>query len=154
MPNARDPAGCLLCDMEAATDDRVVFRDERWAAEVISGYDVPGWVVLRVRRHAERLAGLDEHELATFGVRARDVSAAVGEATGAATTYLMVFGENHRHFHALIAARGDDVPEDRRSGDLLKLRLERADPAAAVALIPTMRAAYSRTLSATAIDPR
>jgi diadenosine tetraphosphate (Ap4A) HIT family hydrolase len=152
MPNAHDPIACLLCGMEDAGGDRVVFRDERWAAEIIPGYDVPGWVVLRVRRHAERLGGLDEQELATFGARARDISAAVGEATGAATTYLMVFGENHRHFHALIAARGDDVPADRRSGDILKLRLERADPAAAVALVPTMRDAYNRATSAQRAD--
>ena len=120
--------GCLLCQMEEVDEDRVIFRDDRWAAEVVPGYDVPGWIVLRVRRHAERLLGLDEHELETLGVRARDVTRAVGEATGAATAYLMVFGENHRHFHALITARGEDVPEDRRSGDVLKLRLGAGRP--------------------------
>jgi len=34
----------------------------------------------------------------------------------------------------------------------LKLRLERADPAAAVALVPTMRDAYNRATSAQRAD--
>ena len=49
---------CLMCSMEQAEDDRVVFRDKLWAAEVVPGYEVPGWFVLRVRRHAERLVDL------------------------------------------------------------------------------------------------
>lgn len=94
--------GCLLCDMETAAPDAVVFRDALWAAEVAPGYEVPGWFFLRVRRHAELLAGLDDAELSAFGHRARDLVAAVTEATGAPATYLLHFGENYRHFHALV----------------------------------------------------
>ena len=61
---------CLICSMEQAEDDRVVFRDQLWAAEVVPGYEVPGWFVLRVRRHAERFGGLEDEELASFGFRA------------------------------------------------------------------------------------
>ncbi|MFB7031953.1 MULTISPECIES: hypothetical protein [unclassified Streptomyces] len=109
---------------------------------MVPGYDVPGWFVLRVRRHAERITGLDEDELASFGRRAHDLVAAVTEATGAPATYLMVFGENHPHFHVLITARGKDVPADRRSGNILRLLAERADPEAAVRLVPAVRRAY------------
>jgi hypothetical protein len=45
----------------------------------------------------------------------------VTEATGAPATYLLHFGENYRHFHALVAA--------------------------AVALVPSVRAAYERPAS-------
>jgi diadenosine tetraphosphate (Ap4A) HIT family hydrolase len=130
--------------MEDAGDDVVVARDHLWACEIVPGYEVPGWFVLRTRRHAIGLPGLTAEELATFGPRARDAVAAVTEATGAAATYLMSFGENYRHYHALIAARGDDVPPERRSGDILKLRTERADPDAAAKLVPAVRAAYQR----------
>jgi len=66
----------------------VVFRDELWAAEVAPGYEVPGWLFLRVRRHAERLTGLDDAELsAALGHRARDLVAAVTDATAAPATY-------------------------------------------------------------------
>ena len=75
--------GCLPCEMERAAPDAVVFRDDLWAAEVAPGYEVPGWFFLRVRRHAELLTGLNDAELSALGHRARDLVAAVTEATGA-----------------------------------------------------------------------
>lgn len=136
---------CLLCTMETADDDVVLFRDDLWAAEIVPGYDVPGWIILRVRRHAERITGLNDAELAGFAQRTRDVVAAVTEVTGAEATYLMVFGENYPHFHALITPRGDDIPPERRAGNILQLRADHADPRAAAALIPRLRAAYRRS---------
>ncbi|KAB8159502.1 hypothetical protein FH609_029455 [Streptomyces sp. 3MP-14] len=133
-----------MCGLEQSEDTGVVFRDPLWSAETVPGYDVPGWFVLRARRHAERVTGLNEAELASFGPRARDLVAAVTEATGAPATYLLAFGENHRHFHVLVTARGADVPADRRNGDILRLRTERADPAAAARLVPEVRRAHLR----------
>ncbi|MFI5856268.1 hypothetical protein [Streptomyces parvulus] len=144
MSASSDHAGCFMCGLEQNADTAVVFRDPLWAADMVPGYDVPGWFVLRVRRHAERITGLDEAELGSFARRARDLVAAVTEATGAPATYLMVFGENHPHFHALITARGDGVPADRRNGNILRLREERADPEAAARLVPAVRRAYGR----------
>jgi diadenosine tetraphosphate (Ap4A) HIT family hydrolase len=137
--------GCLLCEMEQAAPSAVVFRDELWAAEVAPGYEVPGWFFLRVRRHAERLTGLDDAELSALGHRARDLVAAVTEATAAPATYLLHFGENYRHFHALVAARGADIPAGQRGGNILGLRPGHVDVAAAIALVPSVRAAYQRT---------
>ncbi|MFD0635565.1 hypothetical protein ACFQ9X_32455 [Catenulispora yoronensis] len=105
-----DISDCLMCRLEQGPEEAQVFSDPLWAAEIVPGYDVPGWFILRARRHAERITGLNEDELATFGQRARDLVAAVTEATGAPATYLLSFGENYRHFHALIAARGAQVP--------------------------------------------
>ncbi|WP_410574765.1 hypothetical protein [Amycolatopsis sp. cmx-4-61] len=134
---------CFVCDLENTDESAVVFRDDLWAAEVVPGYEVPGWFFLRARRHAERIVGLDEPEAETFGRRARDMVAAVTEATGAEATYLLAFGESFPHFHVLITARGADVPADRRAGDILKLRGERADVEAARALVPAVRKAYT-----------
>jgi diadenosine tetraphosphate (Ap4A) HIT family hydrolase len=128
--------------MESADDSVVLFRDDLWAAEVVPGYDVPGWIILRARRHAERITGLNDAELATFAQRTRDVIAAVTEVTGAQPTYLMVFGENYPHFHALVTPRGDDVPPEQRAGSILQLRADHIDAAASAALIPALRSAY------------
>ena len=136
---------CLICDMDLAAPDAVVFRDDLWAAEVPPGYEVPGWFFLRTRRHAELLTGLDDDELALLGRRARDLVAAVTAATSAPATYLLHFGENYRHFHALVAARGADIPAGQRGGNILGLRPGHVDRAAAVALVPSVRAAYERT---------
>ena len=136
--------GCLICELEQSEPGAVVFRDDLWAAEVAPGYEVPGWFFLRVRRHAELLTGLDDDELAALGRRARDLAAAVSEATGAPATYLLHFGENYRHFHALVAARGADIPAEQRGGYIVGRRPGHVDPAAALALVPDVRAAYER----------
>lgn len=136
---------CLICEQEEADDALSVFcEDDGWSAGVVPGYDVPGWVVLRIRRHAEGMDGLTDAELAAFGRRARDLIAAVRAVTGAAATYLMVFGEANPHFHALITPRTADVPAERRTGDILKLRLSHADLAGATTLVPVLRTAYQR----------
>ena len=142
VPAAGAVGGCLLCGMEQATPGAVVFRDELWAAEVAPGYEVPGWFFLRVRRHAELLTGLDDAELSALGRRARDLVAAVAEATGAPATYLLHFGENYRHFHALVAARGEAVPPELRGYGLIKLLAEHRDVPAARALAGDVRLAY------------
>ena len=136
-------SNCAICDLESAETSIEVFRDDLWAAGVMPGYDVPGWFFLRARRHAERIGGLDEAEAETFGSRAKDMVAAVGRATGAEATYMLMFGETFAHFHVLIISRGADVPTDRRGGDILKLRAEQSDPDAARALVPAVRAAYA-----------
>jgi len=146
-------ADCLLCAMEDADEAAVVFRDPLWAAEVVPGYDVPGWFILRARRHAERITGLDHDELSTLAWRARDLVAAVTEVTGAPATYLMVFGENYPHFHVLVAARGQDVPPELRGGNMVQLRAGRADWAAALKLVPAVRAAYLARLGPGAAGP-
>ncbi|MGI8563108.1 MAG: hypothetical protein ACR2MZ_06050 [Candidatus Dormibacter sp.] len=132
-----------MCQLEDAAQDVVIFRDERWACEIAPGYEVPGWVILRARRHALGWTGLDEAELSSFGHRARAVAGALKRVTQSPATYLMIFGEAYPHFHALLVARGEDVPPERRTGDILKLRTERADPARARQLLPELRAAYA-----------
>lgn len=138
------PTPCAICDMEQSAESVTVFRDELWACEVSPGFEVPGWFVLRVRRHAERLTGLSNEELDVLGRRARDVVAAVSKVMNAPATYLLVFGENNPHFHALVAPRGEDVPAEFRTGDILKLRDARVDPIAAAELVPAVRLEYER----------
>ena len=138
-----DPA-CLICSMEESSTHSRVFIDEHWAAEVAPGYEVPGWFFLRARRHAVKLTGLNDAEVATFGRRAHDLVSAVEKATGAPAVYLLSFGENYTHFHALVAARGEQIPPAQRGRALLGLLTDGKDPAAAEALVPLVRAAYEQ----------
>lgn len=144
--NAVRPSSCLPCALEDVDDGMAVFRDELWAAEIAPGFEVPGWFFLRVRRHAERLTELNDAELAVLGRRARDLVDAVGTAMGTEVTYLISFGENHPHFHALIIPRDDTVPVHQRGGAIMSLVADRADPPAAREIVPAVRAAYQRTL--------
>lgn len=139
-----DANGCLPCRMESAEPELIVFRDDLWACEIIPGFDVPGWFVLRLRRHALRFGGLNDTELATYGRRTRDLVDAVTEVTGAPATYVLTFGEYNPHFHSLITARGADVPPHRRMAAILQQREDHIDPAAARELVPAVAAAYAR----------
>jgi diadenosine tetraphosphate (Ap4A) HIT family hydrolase len=133
---------CLICSMEEADPAARVFLDDLWAAEAAPGYEVPGWFFLRARRHAEKLTGLDEAETATFGRRAHDLVSAVERVTGAPAVYLLSFGENYRHFHALVAARGEEVPPEARGWALSRLLAPGRDVPAAQAVAGDVRLAY------------
>ena len=136
---------CLICGMESSDHESVIFRDDLWAAEIGPGMEVPGWFVLRTRRHAELITGLHDAEVDGLGRRLRALVAAVAAATRAPATYQFVFLENNRHYHALVAARCEHVPADRRGGNLLKLLDEgHRDLAACQAMVPEVRAAYHR----------
>src|ERR1700679_2419456 len=91
-----DADSCLICAMETAESGSVIFRDELWAAEIGPGMEVPGWFVLRTRRHAELITGLDDAETDALGRRLRALVAAVAAATRAPATYQFVFLENNR----------------------------------------------------------
>lgn len=152
-PVATDCTICLL-DAPEARAAADVFGDELWAGGLIRGFDVPGWVFLRLRRHAEGLGELTQAELTTFGRRLRDLMGAVSDVTGASVIYLLMFGEQNPHVHLLVAPRTDDVPLDRRNGSILQLRSERADVAGALALVDALRDAYRfRSQQAMDSDP-
>ena len=138
---------CLICSMEDVDASSRVFADQYWAGEVAPGYEVPGWFFLRARRHAEKLTGLNEPEVAGLGRHAHDLVSAVERVTGAPAVYLLSFGENYLHFHALVCARGADVPKELRSGALLKLAADGCDPAAARDLASRVRVAYDEIIT-------
>jgi len=138
-----DPAQCLICHLDEAPDEAIVFRDEDWACEIAPGFEVPGWYFLRLRRHALGWAGLEQPELTAFGPVAQDLMGALDQAFGAPACYLMTFGEAYPHFHAVVTVRTEDVPTESRSGNILALRASRVDRDAAVARVPAVREALA-----------
>ena len=138
-----DPDRCLICHLEEAPDEAVVFRDADWACEVVPGFEVPGWYFVRLRRHALGWAELTQPELAGFGPVVADLMGALERAFDAPARYLMAFGEAYPHFHAVVTVRTDDIPPASRSGNILALRGSRLDRDASLALVPAVRAAYT-----------
>lgn len=136
---------CLPCDLESAHADAVVYRDSDWACEVAQGYEVPGWYVLRARRHAEGWDGLTAVEAAGFGVVSQRVSRAVQAATGAPTVYFLSFGENYPHLHFLVIARPPDLAPDLRGAAILSLRAEHRDTPASLVTASAVRHALNPT---------
>ena len=134
---------CLPCDLEAADADRIVYRDDTWSCEIADGYDVPGWFILRLRRHAEGWSGPTAEELAGFGPVSQKVAAAIETATGATGTYFMSFGENYPHFHFLVIARDADLPPESRGAAILSRRADHRDLAASLAVGERVRTALN-----------
>jgi diadenosine tetraphosphate (Ap4A) HIT family hydrolase len=137
-----DVENCLICQMEDAPGEAVVFRDDLWSCEVTPGFEVPGWFVLRVRRHALGWHDLNSSELTTFGQHAKDVVDSVAEVFGSPATYLLNFGEAYPHFHVLIAARTNDIPREKRIANIMTLRQDHLDREASLASVPRVREAY------------
>ena len=136
-----DPARCIICRLDQAPDEAVVFRDGDWACEVAPGFEVPGWYFLRLRRHALGWGELAPGELTRFGPVARDLMLALEHAFDAPARYLMTFGEAYPHFHCVVTVRTDDIPPESRSGRILDLLASRLDRTAALAHVPAVRAA-------------
>jgi len=123
---------CLPCDLEAAESAAIIYRDANWSCEIADGYDVPGWFMLRLRRHAEGWAGPTAEEIADFGAISQRLATAIEAATGATNVYFMSFGENYPHFHFLVIARDADLPPESRGAAVLGLRAEGRDLEAAL----------------------
>ncbi len=130
---------CLPCDLEGADAAAVAYRDDTWSCEVADGYDVPGWFILRLRRHAEGWSGPTPAELADFGPLSQRIAAAIQDVTGAPTVYFMSFGENYPHFHFLVIARDAELAPERRGAGILTLRTEHSDRDASLAVASRVR---------------
>jgi diadenosine tetraphosphate (Ap4A) HIT family hydrolase len=133
----------LPCDLEAADQDQIVYRDDTWSCEVADGYDVPGWFILRLRRHAEGWGGPTADELSNFGPVSQRIATAIQEATGATGTYFLSFGENYPHFHFLVIARDVDLPPQSRGAAVLELRATNRDRTQALAVGARVRSAMA-----------
>jgi diadenosine tetraphosphate (Ap4A) HIT family hydrolase len=133
-------APCAICAMVGAEPaGGWAYEDESWVAGTLSGLDVPGWIVLALRRHAVESAPLDEREAMRLGLAIRRLSAAVESVTNAERVYLQTYGEVERHWHLLISARGPAVPEAHRHAAWFAHRHEYLDAPAAERVIRDVR---------------
>ncbi len=115
-----------------------VYRDERWAAGVHPKAEVPGWIVLSLRRHAEGMDAMSGDEAASFGTVLTLLSGAITKVCRPERIYLLSFGDLYPHWHLLLAARGAAVPVAHRGPQLWTHRHRYLDPAAAQAAAEQM----------------
>lgn len=103
---------CHICELNAQGDAlplrERVYVDGSW--RVAHGWSsLPGWLVVALRRHAEALDDLDEHEAAALGSLLRAATAALRQAVGCRRTYVILFAEHPRyaHLHLHVVPRMD-----------------------------------------------
>ncbi|MFZ0043527.1 MAG: hypothetical protein WAK93_19620 [Solirubrobacteraceae bacterium] len=141
-----DCAICAMVDAEPAGG--WAYEDQSWVAGTLAGLEIPGWIVLALRRHAVEAAPLSEREAADLGVAIRRVSAALEDVTDAERVYLQAYGELERHWHLLITARGADVPPEHRHIAFFAHRGEYIDAPAARRVVEKLRALLAAPSSA------
>lgn len=136
---------CAICAMVAdEPEDGWAYEDESWVAGMLAGLEIPGWIVLALRRHATETAPLSEDEAAALGTAIRRVSAAVEDVTGAERVYLQVYGEIERHWHLLISARGPEIPPEHRHVQFFVHRERYVDPDEAQRVFEALRDTLAR----------
>ena len=137
---------CELCRREASTEEPPggwVLRTDLWSAGAGPGFEVPGWLFLQLRRHAEGPMGMDDAEAAELGPLLSRLSAGIQAATGAERVYAVAFGEVFPHFHVLLLPRMPFAPADETGPALLLKRADLCDPAAAAEVATRVCAAVS-----------
>jgi hypothetical protein len=98
---------------------------------VAPGFEVPGWLFLELRRHADGPMGMETAEAGELGGLLARLSAAIAGATGAERVYVIAFGELYPHFHLVLLPRMPFAPPDETGPALFLKREDLADPPAA-----------------------
>ncbi len=133
---------CAVCDFVTSVEPASrVYEDSQWVAGILDGVEVPGWIVLGLRRHATDAWGMNADEAATFGPLVARLSQAIQTAADSERVYLLAYGENAHHWHVMLTSRDASVPPEHRHAAMWPHRDEYVDPAAAVLAAQRIRAA-------------
>lgn len=139
-------SSCVICERETSEEEPPggwVLRTDLWSTCVADGFEVPGWLFLELRRHAEGPMGVDDAEAGELGVLLNRLSAGIQTATGAERVYVVAYGELFPHFHLLLTPRLPFAPDDERGPALFLKRAELVDRAAAYETAARVCAAVS-----------
>jgi diadenosine tetraphosphate (Ap4A) HIT family hydrolase len=110
-------ADCALCGLSTSAPDvsePVVFEQSDWMLTTFPGFDVPGWYFLQSRAHVRSLDDLSFGALQGFGPMLAASVEAIRRATRCDKVYIYRFGETHEHWHLLLAARPEGIPDQFR----------------------------------------
>jgi diadenosine tetraphosphate (Ap4A) HIT family hydrolase len=108
--------GCEFCAEDDAAGRDVVASTDLFHLGMTPSHDVPGWLILWLRRHVESAAQLSDDEAAELGRQITRVSRALQQVVDAEKIYVVSLGENHPHFHVLLAARTAAMADSRGPG--------------------------------------
>ena len=137
---------CPLCARELSHDEPPggwVLRTGLWSAGVMEGFEVPGWLFLQLRRHAEGPMAMASDEAAEMGGLLVDLTGAIQAVTGAEKVYVVAWGEAFPHFHLLLHPRMPAAPPEHKGPALFAARDELRDVATSTAIAAQLRAALS-----------
>jgi hypothetical protein len=127
-------AACQICERETSEEEPLggwILRTELWSACVADGFEIPGWIFLELRRHAEGPMAMDGAEASELGPLLVQLTAGVERATQAEKVYVLAFGELFAHFHFVLAPRMPFSPPELTGPNLFLNRDQLVDRDAA-----------------------
>jgi diadenosine tetraphosphate (Ap4A) HIT family hydrolase len=139
---------CVFCGSgEGRPTKEALFADEHFSLARYGVNDAPGWFLFWSNRHVESVAALNTSEQEALGRWLATVSGTVAKVLpGVERVYFVAMGEKYPHFHVLLAARGQDVPSERRGPTYLTLGPESGDAAEADEVAARVAALLAQTL--------
>jgi diadenosine tetraphosphate (Ap4A) HIT family hydrolase len=87
-----------------------IYIDELWQADHELTPLLPGYVILKPRRHVHELADLSDAESATLGPVMRRLLAAMRSVLAPQRIYVVSFAETVHHLHFHLIPRYQDMP--------------------------------------------
>ena len=164
MPNEQSAGACQLCEWEnTGLPGGWFLQNEHWSAGVYPTFfthnpeichemsrEVPGQVVIQLRRHAGWITDLTDGELATLGPTLALVTRAIDAETRPERVYYSCFAEAVPHVHFMLTPRAAAIAQEHRGAALLTRAVAElySDPAMAEALAVRIRAGLSAHHSA------
>lgn len=134
---------CLMCSLVESNgpESGWVFEEEHWLGGVLPGFEVPGWLIVTVRRHAEGPMGLNEAEAASLGGMIRRVSGAINDLMGPERVYQVAMAERWPHWHFPVLPRPTEVPPELRGPAYMEAREQMIDVPEAMRVAEQLRTA-------------
>lgn len=121
---------CVACTWvaEGDADGRWVYSDDLYAVCVPPAAEVPGWLMVILRRHAPPLTSeLTAEEARALGPTLKRMCAAIEQVVAAERVYNVQWGEFIPHWTMLLAARTADIPPEQRHVEMIANRASLVD---------------------------
>lgn len=116
--------GCLACDVLAGTvtpPGGILYDDQYWRVDhSVSPVLLPGFLIIKPKRHCDHIALLTEEEMAAFGPLLRNTCRALAHVLHPARVYVTSFGEQVSHVHFYVVPRYERTPEMPHGFELLR----------------------------------
>jgi hypothetical protein len=136
MSEAGADADCVICERLRGDPPPGgwVHADQHFVVGVSAGAEIPGWLMIHLRRHVPPITSeLSDAEARALGPLLKRLCAAIETTTGAARVYQVVWGEYLPHWTMLLAVRGEEIGPEGRRVELIANRARYVDVEAAAA---------------------
>jgi diadenosine tetraphosphate (Ap4A) HIT family hydrolase len=106
--------GCLACDVLAGkvkAPGGAIYEDNYWVVEhSLSPVLLPGYLIIKLKRHCEHLAELTPEEAIALGKIIQSTCLALSQVVQPAKIHVCSWGEQVKHIHFHVIPRTSDMP--------------------------------------------